>query len=78
MLHGDGIILGVLRSSLGYARDFACELGRPQRGSTSSSHSHRLRSLVVGQDDNGKGQYFHTGAEARVSLSSNGTDKSVP
>jgi len=39
MLHCHGNILGVLRSSLGCARDFACVLGRTQRGSTSTFRS---------------------------------------
>ena len=58
MRHGSGGVVGVLRSSLGYARDFACGLGRPQRGSTSALR--RMRDGYA-QDDKGKNSIFMQG-----------------
>jgi len=56
MRHGRGWILGILRSSLGYARDFACGLRRPQTGSTSTPPRSFL-SLGIAQEDRGLGAW---------------------
>ena len=50
--HSKGSILGVLQSSLDYARDFAYGLRRPQNGST-LTRPLSLRSRGLAQDGRG-------------------------